>query len=216
MSPSRASSSSRSPCCRVREERTDELGRGRHECLRHVNYASSPPRLNVLIALLAVALVGAAYWYFWRPLPLTSGSMTAPVSGEITIARDRLDVPHIRASNLNDALFAQGYVTASERMWQMDSLRRLAAGDWPRSSGRWVSRPTVNPAASECAVWRRILTQRCCPPTVRRSRPIRAASTTTSIPIAAITRSSSPCWVTIPCRGAPSTHCSSVSRCIAP
>lgn len=85
--------------------------------------------VNVLIALLAVALVGAAYWYFWRPLPLTSGSMTAPVSGEITIARDRLDVPHIRASNLNDALFAQGYVTASERMWQMDSLRRLAAGD---------------------------------------------------------------------------------------
>ena len=38
-------------------------------------------------------------------------------------------VPHIHASNLDDALFAQGYVTASERLWQMDSLRRLSAGD---------------------------------------------------------------------------------------
>jgi penicillin amidase len=55
--------------------------------------------------------------------------MTAPVSAEISIDRDGLGVPHIHASNLDDVLFAQGYVTASERMWQMDSLRRLSAGD---------------------------------------------------------------------------------------
>ena len=55
--------------------------------------------------------------------------MTAPVSAEITVERDNLGVPHIHASNLDDVLFAQGYITASERMWQMDSLRRLSAGD---------------------------------------------------------------------------------------
>jgi penicillin amidase len=85
--------------------------------------------VNALIALLVLAVLGAAYWYLWRPLPTVSGSMTAPVSAEITIARDSLDVPHIQASNLGDVLFAQGYVTASERLWQMDSLRRLSAGD---------------------------------------------------------------------------------------
>ena len=85
--------------------------------------------VNSLIALLVLAVLGTAYWYLWRPLPQVSGSLTAPVSAEITIARDRLDVPHIHAANLDDALFAQGYVTASERMWQMDGLRRLSAGD---------------------------------------------------------------------------------------
>jgi penicillin amidase len=85
--------------------------------------------INVLIALLVLAVLGVAYWYFWRPLPQVSGTLMAPVSAEITVARDRLGVPHIHASNLDDALFAQGYVTASERLWQMDSLRRLSAGD---------------------------------------------------------------------------------------
>jgi penicillin amidase len=85
--------------------------------------------VNALIALLVVAVLGVTYWYLWRPLPPVSGSIDAPVSAEITIQRDALGVPHIQASNLDDALFAQGYVTASERLWQMDSLRRLAAGD---------------------------------------------------------------------------------------
>ena len=85
--------------------------------------------INVLIALLVAATLGITWWYFWRPLPQVSGSITAPVSAEITISRDGLGVPHIHAANLDDALFAQGYVTASERLWQMDSLRRLAAGD---------------------------------------------------------------------------------------
>ncbi len=85
--------------------------------------------VNAIIALLLILVLGAAYWYFWRPLPKVSGSIVAPVSSEIVILRDGLDVPHIQAANLDDALFAQGYITASERLWQMDSLRRLAAGD---------------------------------------------------------------------------------------
>jgi penicillin amidase len=84
---------------------------------------------NTLIAFLAVLLVGATYWYLWRPLPQVSGTVKAPVSAEVIVTRDRLGVPHIRAANLDDVLFAQGYVTASERLWQMDSLRRLSGGD---------------------------------------------------------------------------------------
>jgi penicillin amidase len=38
-------------------------------------------------------------------------------------------VPHIRAASQPDAFLAQGYVTAQDRLWQMDSLRRLAGGN---------------------------------------------------------------------------------------
>jgi penicillin amidase len=37
-------------------------------------------------------------------------------------------VPSIEAESVEDLLFAQGYVVASERMWQMDLMRRLASG----------------------------------------------------------------------------------------
>ncbi len=91
--------------------------------------------VNALIAVLVLTLLGGVYWYLWRPLPPVSGSLTAPVSGEITVVRDSLGVPHIHAANLEDLLFAQGYVTASDRLWQMESLRRLAAGDLAEIAG---------------------------------------------------------------------------------
>jgi penicillin G amidase len=46
-----------------------------------------------------------------------------------TVTRDALGVPHISAASWEDAIFLQGYVTAQDRMWQMDALRRLAAGE---------------------------------------------------------------------------------------
>ncbi len=61
--------------------------------------------------------------------------MTAPVAAEVRIDRDGHGVPHIRAATLEDALFAQGYVTAQDRLWQMDSLRRLAAGELAEIAG---------------------------------------------------------------------------------
>ena len=76
-----------------------------------------------------VALVGAAYWLAWRPLPQTSGEIVAPIAARATVVRDALGVPHISASSWEDAIFLQGYVTAQDRMWQMDALRRLAAGE---------------------------------------------------------------------------------------
>ena len=85
--------------------------------------------VNLAIAVALVVLLGAVYWFAWRPLPRTSGRVAAPVGRGVTVARDELGVPHIRAASLDDALFAQGYVTAQERLWQMDALRRLAAGD---------------------------------------------------------------------------------------
>ncbi len=85
--------------------------------------------INLSIAVLLLLALGAVYWYAWRPLPETSGDLTAPVAMEATVARDALGVPHIAAGSWQDAIFLQGFVTAQDRMWQMDVIRRLAAGE---------------------------------------------------------------------------------------
>ena len=85
--------------------------------------------VNVLIALAVVAALGIVYWFVWRPLPQRSGTIEAAVSAPVSVGFDGRGVPHIRAANLDDALFAQGYVTAQDRLWQMDALRRYSAGD---------------------------------------------------------------------------------------
>ena len=40
-----------------------------------------------------------------------------------------MGVPTIEATSLDDLFFAQGYVTAQDRLWQMDMMRRFAAGE---------------------------------------------------------------------------------------
>ena len=85
--------------------------------------------INLSIAVLLLLGLAAAYWFAYRPLPQTSGQIAAPISGRATIERDALGVPHIAASTWEDAVFLQGYVTAQDRLWQMDVLRRLAAGE---------------------------------------------------------------------------------------
>jgi penicillin amidase len=85
--------------------------------------------INLSIAVLLVAGLIAAYWTAYRPLAQTSGQITAPVSAQATLSRDAIGVPHITAANWEDAIFLQGFVTAQDRLWQMDGLRRLAAGE---------------------------------------------------------------------------------------
>ena len=85
--------------------------------------------VNIGIALI-VSLIGlAVYWYAVRPLPKTSGEITAPVASRALVERDARGVPHIEAASWQDAIFLQGFVTAQDRLWQMDALRRYAAGE---------------------------------------------------------------------------------------
>jgi penicillin amidase len=85
--------------------------------------------VNVLIAIAVIAAGGIFYWIFHRSLPRTSGTIETRVSQPVEVSRDSLGVPHIKAKTLEDALFVEGYVTAEDRMWQMDTLRRLPAGE---------------------------------------------------------------------------------------
>jgi penicillin amidase len=52
----------------------------------------------------------------------------AGLSAPVTMTRDAQNVPSIHAATVDDLLFAQGYITASDRLFQMDALRRHGAG----------------------------------------------------------------------------------------
>lgn len=90
-------------------------------------------RIVVATGILAVALaLGGAAWLFWRVhvcLPQLDGTIrVGGLTGSVEILRDARGVPHLRAQSQQDLLFAQGYVTAQDRLWQMDLSRRLAQG----------------------------------------------------------------------------------------
>jgi penicillin amidase len=60
----------------------------------------------------------------YEPVKVTIPEM----KGKVKILFDERLVPHIFAENLEDAVFAQGYITARFRLWQMDMITRLAGG----------------------------------------------------------------------------------------
>lgn len=53
----------------------------------------------------------------------------AGLRSSVTVRRDERGIPYIEAQSEADLYFAQGYVTASERLWQMDIFRRNARGE---------------------------------------------------------------------------------------
>jgi penicillin amidase len=97
------------------------------------------PRLRILrvvafvLSLILLAVLGLCGWFYSlarSALPQLDGrlrvlGLTAPVK----VIRDGHGSPVIDAANLNDLFFAQGYVTAQERWFQMDGMRRFAAGE---------------------------------------------------------------------------------------
>jgi penicillin amidase len=58
------------------------------------------------------------------------------LKGRVTVRRDERAIPYIEAATEEDLYFAQGYVTASDRLWQMDLLRRTGRGELSEIFGR--------------------------------------------------------------------------------
>src|SRR5436853_325779 len=62
-------------------------------------------------------------------LPPASGELAVSgLSQPVRIVRDRWGVPHITAQNEHDLFFAQGFVQAQDRLFQMDLWRRSVQG----------------------------------------------------------------------------------------
>jgi penicillin G amidase len=91
---------------------------------------------NVIVGILLVVILALLYWFGWRVLPKTSGEIAAPLSAPGSITRDSMGVAHIEAASVEDALFLQGYAMAQDRLFQMDALRRFAAGELSEILGR--------------------------------------------------------------------------------
>ena len=88
----------------------------------------------LLILMIVVALLGGACIWLssiaHSPLPQLDGSLSVRgLAAPVSVTRDKQGVPTIEAASLPDLFFAQGYVTAQDRLFQMDMLRRAAAGD---------------------------------------------------------------------------------------
>ncbi len=74
-------------------------------------------------------LLGLASYWLRKPLAKTQGTLQVPgLQAPVEIIRDKWGVPHIYAANTHDLMFAQGFVHAQDRLWQMDFQRRLVAG----------------------------------------------------------------------------------------
>lgn len=92
--------------------------------------------VNALLILMFLGAAAAVAWFVWLPTPKTTGEIQAPTAKPVRIVRDQLGVPHIFAESVDDALFAQGFATAQDRLWQMDTMRRLAAGELSEIVGK--------------------------------------------------------------------------------
>ncbi len=80
----------------------------------------------------AAALLGLLVFLTWstrRPFPQIEGEIAlAGLDDRVEIIRDDHGIPHLYASTTHDLFFAQGFVHAQDRFWQMDTWRHIGAG----------------------------------------------------------------------------------------
>lgn len=78
---------------------------------------------------------GMLYLTSCSSLPIYSGTISAGTLNDISILRDKRGVAYIKASTMEDLYFAQGYIHAQERLWQMDFNRRIVRGQLSETLG---------------------------------------------------------------------------------
>jgi penicillin amidase len=86
----------------------------------------------VVVIFLIVPLIAGCAWFYnvtRAPLPQHSGELkVVGLQDAVEILRDEWGVPHIYAKNMHDLSFAQGYIQAQDRWWQMEFWRHVGSG----------------------------------------------------------------------------------------
>ena len=113
---------------------TDNPPAGRDPAPHRPGRARRIARWTLRILALLILLIGIAAGGLWMhlrsSLPSMDGDRTVSgIAAPVTIERDRLGVPTIRAESRLDAVFALGFLHAQDRFFQMDLQRRAAAGE---------------------------------------------------------------------------------------
>ncbi|GAB4425808.1 MAG: acyl-homoserine-lactone acylase QuiP [Turneriella sp.] len=93
--------------------------------------AKRPLWKKILIVIALLAVLGLTWLTCKARLSVTNETGTikiAGISGNVTIARDALGVPFVKADSEQDAFFGAGYAAASDRLWQMYSTKLAVTG----------------------------------------------------------------------------------------
>ncbi len=92
-------------------------------------------KIKILVGIVGsiLIIVVSAFFIFrylvTKSFPVVDGELRVDgLQQPVTIYRDKYSVPHIIAQNEHDLFFAQGYVHAQDRLWQMDITRRAGEG----------------------------------------------------------------------------------------
>lgn len=87
-------------------------------------------RIALCLVVLVLVAIGVGWWLLRGSLPVLDGELTLKgLSAPVTIQRDHLGVVTIDAANEADAVRTLGFVHAQERFFEMDLMRRTAAGE---------------------------------------------------------------------------------------
>ena len=87
------------------------------------------PRIaGILLATLGLAVLVAVIW--WQVVaPVTEGVIEIPgFVGQVSIERDQTGIPTVRGANRDAVLFGLGFVHAQDRLWQLETHRRIGSG----------------------------------------------------------------------------------------
>jgi penicillin G amidase len=104
----------------------------------------------LLFFLSMVAVLGLVWGTLSASLPTLDGRLAAAgLERPVEVERDSLGIPTIRGENRKDIAYATGFVHAQDRFFQMDTLRRRAAGELSELFG-----PVTLPADREARVHR--------------------------------------------------------------
>jgi penicillin G amidase len=100
---------------------------------KHVRRFLASRVIAIALAIVLVSMLAAVLSFLsiaHSALPQLDGSLSVPgLNSPVTAIRDMHGIPTIEAATLDDLFFAQGYVTAQDRLFQMDGMRRFAAGE---------------------------------------------------------------------------------------
>lgn len=92
--------------------------------------------LIIVLVLIMLATPITGWWLCQRALPVTDGVVTLePLMHGAQVRFDERGIPYIEASSDRDLWLVEGYVHASDRMFQMDMLRRAARGQMSQVFG---------------------------------------------------------------------------------
>ena len=117
-------------------------------------------------------------------LPQTTGTLSLPgAKAEVRIERDEHGIPTIRAASEHDLAWGLGVAHAQDRLWQMETHRRIGAGRLAEAFGpgalngdRFLRALGVRRAAQQ--QWNALRPSRapCCRPTPTASMPCSATA----------------------------------------